>query len=36
LDQLSVVDSYLAEQGSKDVLKNAIDFVKPFFFAMSN
>lgn len=35
-EQLSVVDSYLAERGSKDVLKKAIHFVKPFFLAMSD
>lgn len=28
---LSVIDSFLAEKGSKQVLKQAIQFVKPFF-----
>ena len=32
---LSFVDSFLAERGNKEVLKKAIDFVKPFFLAMS-
>lgn len=35
-ENLSVIDGYLAVQGSKDVLRKAIDFVKPFFLAMSD
>jgi hypothetical protein len=35
-DQLTVVDSFLAEKGSKKVLKQAINFVKPFFLSMTD
>ena len=36
VETMTVVDSFLAEKGSKQVLKKAIEFVKPFFFSMTD
>lgn len=33
-ESLGVIDDFLAERGSKEVLKKAVDYVKPFFLAI--